>query len=122
MDTGKPWDLRDRTKRFAIRVFRLVQALPRNEAGRVIGRQLLRAGTSVGANYRAAVRPRSQADFIAKMALVEQEADECIYWMELLCELGLVKKERVKPLLQEGDELVAIIVASIKTARNRRKA
>ena len=119
-DADKPWDLKERTRKFAVRVFRLVQALPRTDPGRIVGNQLLRAGTSVGANYGAAVRPRSEADFISKMTLVEEEIDECMYWMELLVETGLVKEDRLAALLAEADELAAIVVASIRTAKRKR--
>src|SRR5437764_7438785 len=83
-------DLKQRTKSYALRVIRLVESLPTSRTADVIGKQLLRAGTAVGANYRAARRSRSPADFIAKLGIVEEEADECLYWMELLVESGLV--------------------------------
>ena len=117
---GRP-DLRERTKQYALRIIRLVEALPDTVVAQVIARQLLRAGTSVGANYRAACRSRSQAEFIAKMGIVEEEADESLYWMELLVESRLVRLEQLAPLMQEGDELVAMTVASIKTARKNRR-
>ena len=113
-------DLKKRTKQFALRVIRLVNSLPRGQVSDVIGRQLLRAGTSVGANYRSANRAKSPADFIAKMSLVEEEADESVYWMELLTEAGLVKAGKLKALVQEAGELVAIAVSSIGTARKRK--
>jgi four helix bundle protein len=113
----KERDLTQRTRKFALRVIRLVEALPKTRTAEVIGKQLLRAGTSVGANYRAACRAKSTRDFIYKMGLVEEEADESLYWMELLLEAGLVKLERLQPLMVEADELIAITVASIKTAR-----
>jgi len=116
----RPHDLRERTKRFACRIIRLVGALPKTAAGRVIGTQLLRAGTSVGANWRAAARARSRAEFVAKLGIVLEEADEVLYWMELLIEADLVKKERVRLLMQEANELTAITVASINTAKRRR--
>ena len=112
-------DLRDRTKAFALRVIRLVESLPKDRTANVIGRQLLRSGTSVGANYRAACRARSSAEFISKMGIVEEECDECVYWMELLVESGIVQQNRVEDLMGEADELVAIVVASIKTARRK---
>jgi four helix bundle protein len=114
-------DLKRRTKAFALRVIKLVEALPKTRTADVIGRQLLRCGTSVGANYRAAARARSTADFIAKMGIVEEEADESLYWMELLVESGLIDAERLAPLMAETNEIVAIIVASINTARHRKK-
>ncbi|MDP6439351.1 MAG: four helix bundle protein [Candidatus Brocadiia bacterium] len=112
----KEEDLKKRTKAFALRVMKLVRALPRNTQGRVIGNQLVRSGTSVGANYRAACRGRSKAEFIAKLGIVEEEAGESAYWMELIIEAGLLKEELVAPLLAEADELVAIIAASRQTA------
>ena len=114
-------DLKDRTKAFALGVVRLVEALPRGRAADVIGKQLLRSATSVGANYRAARRARSRAEFIAKMGIVEEEADECVYWLEILTEANLLKSERVADLMAEANELVAITVASIKTAGKRKK-
>jgi four helix bundle protein len=89
----------------------------RNRTADVIGGQLLRAGTSVGANYRAACRAKSTADFISKLGTVEEEADESLYWMELLIESDLVKKDKLESLMKEGDEIIAIVVSSINTAR-----
>ncbi len=114
-------DLKKRTKAFALQIIKLVESLPRGKTSGVIGGQLLRCGTSVGANYRAACRGRSQADFIAKMGIVEEEADESIYWMELLVEAEIVKPEKVDSLVKEADELLAITVSSIKTARRNKK-
>jgi len=88
----------------------------------VIGKQLLRAGTSVAANYRAACRARSQAEFAAKMGIAEEEADECLFWMELLGESGLVKPQRMDPLMRECEELLAITVSSINTARRKKRS
>lgn len=110
-------ELRVRTKAFALRSIRLAEALPDNGVGRVIKGQLLRCGTSVGANYRAAKRAKSTADFINKMGTVEEEADESMYWMELLVDAGLMKEDLVSTLYQEADEILAMVVASIKTAR-----
>jgi four helix bundle protein len=110
-------DLRNRTKRFALRVIKLVEALPKGKIPDVIGRQLLRSGTSVGANYRAACRAKSAADFISKMGTVEEETDESIYWMELLIDSGLIPQTVVYELQQEGEELLAIVVSSIKTTK-----
>jgi four helix bundle protein len=116
-------DLKQRTKRFALDTIRFFEALPKDETSRVLGRQLLRSGTSVGANYRAAKRAKSNADFINKMTIVEEEADECGYWLELLSESGKVTASKMTSLHREADELVAIAVASINTARrNGRKA
>lgn len=110
-------EMKQRTRAFALRVIRLVEALPKTRTAEVLGKQLLRCGTSVGANYRASCRAKSQADFIAKMGIVEEEADEAIYWIELLVESGAIEKERVANLLDEANQLTAIIVASIRTAR-----
>ena len=114
-------DFKRRTKSFALRVINLVNALPDGRSAEVIGRQLLRSATSVGANYRAACRAKSQADFIAKMGIVEEEADECMYWMELLGETQLAQPEKLQPLMTEADEIVSITVASIRTAKRNRK-
>jgi len=113
-------ELRKRTKAFALRVINLVEALPDNSIWRVIRNQLLRCGTSVGANYRAAKRAKSTADFISKMGTVEEEADESMYWMELIVEAGLMKEELVSDLYREADEILSMVVASIKTARKRK--
>ena len=110
----------NRTKQFAIRVIRLVEALPANIVGRAIANQLVRSGTSVAANYRAACRARSKAEFIAKLGTVEEEADESSFWMELVVEAGLLSSEKVAPLLTEAGELVAIAAASKKTAAGLR--
>src|SRR5438067_8973323 len=115
----KAEDLKRRTKQFALRVLKLVAALPRTLAGKTIGGQLVRSGTSVGANYRAACRARSKLEFIAKIGIVEEEADESAFWMELIIESELMKKELVEPLLQEANELVAIMTASRKSAAGR---
>ena len=110
-------ELKQRTKKFALGIIRLVESLPKNKTAEIIGRQLLRSGTSVGANYRSACRARSTADFIAKMGIVEEEADESIYWMELLIEAGMRPQDKIDPLKGEAGELLAITVSSIKTAR-----
>lgn len=116
-DDMEKQDLKQRTKVFALDVIRFVEALPRGMTCEVLGRQLLRAGTSAGANYRAACRAKSTADFISKMGNVEEEGDDCGYWIELLLEDGKVSHPRATPLLQEANELLAITVASINTAR-----
>lgn len=110
-------DLKLRTKQFALRVIKLVENLPHEQVCRVLGNQLLRAGTSVGANYRAACRSKSTADFIPKMGTVEEEADESSYWMELLVDAGKIKATKTSALMQEAGELTAIAVSSINTAR-----
>lgn len=109
-----------RTKGLALRVIKLVEALPRNPRASVIGRQLLRSGTSVGANYRAACRARSTADMIAKLKIVEEEADETLYWLELLVEADIVPETRLASLMAETDEILSMTVASIKTLRKRK--
>jgi four helix bundle protein len=110
-----------RTFEFGIRCVRLVEALPKTMTAQTIGKQLLRAGTSVGANYRAAVRGRSRADFVSKMGIVEEECDESLHWIDVLVELGLVSQKRVEELRREADEIIAIAVSSIKTARRNSK-
>ena len=112
-------DMKRRTREFALRVIRLTESLPKERTAEVLGRQLLRSGTSVGANYRAACRAKSPRDFISKMGIVEEEADETLYWMELLSEANIIKSEKLAPLMTEVDELLAIMVASIKTAKRR---
>jgi four helix bundle protein len=110
-------DLKKRTKQFGLRVIRLVESLPSGQTAQTIGNQLLRSGMSVGANYRAVCRGRSKADFVAKACISLEEADECLYWIEMLQEAGIVPVERLKDLIKEADELVAIFTASIKTAK-----
>jgi four helix bundle protein len=110
-------NLKQQTKQFALRVIKLVESLPSDQTCRILGKQFLRSGTSVGANYRAACRSKSPADFISKMGTVEEEADESGYWMELLVEAGKVKSAKLSALLQEAGELTAIAVSSINTAR-----
>ncbi len=110
-------EMKARTKRFGLDVIILVTELPRDPVGNVIGRQLVRCATSVGANYRAACRGKSAADFVAKLKIVEEEADESLYWLELLRESRIVPSEILQPLLSEADQLVAITVATIKKKR-----
>jgi four helix bundle protein len=114
-------ELSDRTKQFALRVIRLYSALPKNEIARVLGHQLLRSGTSVGANYREACRGRSNAEMIAKLGIAQQELDESIYWLELLVEAELLTAKRVAALAEEADQLMRIIVASIRTINSRKR-
>ena len=114
-------DFRRRTFQFGIRVIRLTKSLLKTDAARVIGKQLLRCATAVGANYRAAARARSRADFIAKMGIVEEECDETLYWLEMLIELRLINADRSKEIRTEGNEILAIVVASIRTARRNAK-
>ena len=110
---------KQRTKELALRIIKLVESLPKTKTAEVIGRQLLRCATSVGANYRAACRGKSTADVLAKLAIVEEEADETAYWLELLIESGTVDENRIAELLKETNEMTAMIVASIKTLRGR---
>ena len=112
-------ELKKRTKEFALRVIRLVEALPQTQTSQVIGNQLLRSATSVAANYRAVCRARSPADFIHKLGIVEEEADESLFWLEIIVETKLMPANRVQELLLEADELTAIFVASRKTAKGR---
>ncbi|MBI4115468.1 MAG: four helix bundle protein [Candidatus Omnitrophica bacterium] len=110
-------DLKKRTQEFALQVIKLVELLPKSKASDVIGRQLMRSGTSVGANYRAACRAKSQIDFIAKLKIVEEETDEVLYWLELLVASNLVSLDEIQALKKEAEELLAITVASINTTR-----
>jgi len=110
---------KQRTKQLALRVIKAVEVLPKNRTADVLSRQLIRSGTSIGANYRAACRGKSTVDVIAKLRIVEEEADESAYWMELLIESGLLAKARLSELLQETNEIVAMTVASIRTLQKR---
>jgi four helix bundle protein len=112
-------DLKLRTKQYALRVIRLVRSLPQEPVANVIGKQLVRSGTSVGANYRASCRAKSRADFVVKMNIVEEECDESLYWMELLIESGLVTESKLQSLMSEGDEILSIVVRSIQTAKSK---
>jgi len=114
-------DLKARTKKFALRVMKLVDALPRTIQGRAIANQIIRSATSVAANYRAACRARSRAEFIAKIGVVEEEADETAFWLELIIDSALLTEARIRPLLSEAGELVAIMAASRKSALGNRK-
>jgi four helix bundle protein len=109
-----------RTKKFALRIMKLADSLPRSPSGRTLAGQIVRSGTSVAANYRAAGKGRSKAEFIAKLGIAEEEADETQFWLELIIESGVVKENLIQPLLQEARELTAIIAASRKsTAQNK---
>jgi four helix bundle protein len=112
-------DLKDRTKQFAVKVIRIVDKLPRSIAAEVIARQLIRAATSVAANYRAACRGRSKAEFIAKLQIVLEESDEAQYWLEMLLELEALDRQVLQDSIREADELTAIFVSALKTARSR---
>ena len=110
-------DFKLRTRQFALRAIKLVEALPKGRSADVISRQLLRSATSVGANYRAACRARSTAEFLSKMGIVEEEADECVYWLELVADSELLPDTRLQEILDEANQIVAMTIASIKTAR-----
>jgi four helix bundle protein len=118
----QPERLKARTKQFAIRIVRVFKSLPKNDEARIIGKQLLRAGTSVAANYRAACRSRSKAEFISRMSVVVEEADETAFWLELLTETSIISEVRLRDLLTEANELLAIFAASLWTARQKRKS
>ena len=113
-------ELQDRTKKFALRIIRAFARLPKSEEARVLGRQFLRSGTSVAANYRAACRARSAADFISKISVVTEEADETLFWLELVVEAKLVRAETLAPLIAECRELLRIFSASLATAKANR--
>lgn len=114
--------LKDRTKRFALQVIRLCRTLPRSQEATIISRQLLRSSTSVGANYRAVCRARSTADFVSKLGIVLEEADETLFWIELLVESGAAHPEKVASVRREANELVSIFVASLRTAKGLKSA
>ncbi len=113
-------DLKQRTKEFALRIIKLVESLSKSKASDIIGRQLLRSGTSVAANYRSACRAKSRADFISKMGTVEEETDESIFWLEILVDSRIIDEQQVNDLRKEANEILAIIVASINTAKRRK--
>jgi four helix bundle protein len=115
-------EFRKRTFQFGIRCIRLAEALPKSLAAQIIAKQLIRCGTSVGANYRAAVRSKSRADFVAKMGIVEEECDESLFWIEALIELGLITEPRTSELQREANEILAVTISSIKTARRNAKS
>jgi four helix bundle protein len=112
--------LRERTKQFAYRIVKLFRALPKTAEAQIIGRQLLRCGTSVGANYRAVCLSRSHAEFIARIGIVLEEADESVFWLELIGDTGIVSRKRIVDLLREAEELTLIFGASQRTARGRK--
>lgn len=111
-------DLKKRTKKFAIEVIKVADNFPKTNAGFVIGKQVIKSATSIGANYRSACRAKSKADFISKLCIVEEEADETMYWLELAIDLELYDTLKLKNLLKEANEILSIIVASKKTAKN----
>ena len=118
MSLSQAQELKERTKQFAIRVVRLFRSLPKTEEARIIGKQALRSGTSVAANYRAVCRARSKAEFIARIGIVVEEADEAVFWLELLVETAIVSQARMNELLAEANELLAIFGASQRTAKS----
>ena len=113
-------ELQSRTMRFALQVLKLAERLPRTVSGRTISNQIARCGTSVAAIYRAACRGKSRADFISKLGTVEEEADETLFWLEMIEQAGLVPTADLRPLQKEADELTAIVVSSINTARRNK--
>jgi four helix bundle protein len=113
----KAAELKLRTKRFAIRIVKLFRSLPHSPDAQTLGKQVLRSGTSVAANYRAVCRARSKAEFIAKMGVVLEEADETVFWLELLTETGVLRPDRTQELLSESNELLAIFGASLRTSK-----
>ena len=115
-------DLRERTKRLVVRIVRLYRSLPRAEDSRVLGKQVLRSETSIGANYRAACRARSRAEFIAKLGIVLEETDETAFWLELMRETAIFPEAKLDDLMREGNELTAIFVASLHTTKGNTSA
>ena len=114
-------EMKRRTKEFAKEIIRLCRKLPNNREGRLIGDQIFRSGTSVAANYRSACRGRSKAEFISKLSIVEEEADETLFWLEVINEMKIFHYEKLDALMKENDEILAIVVASLKTAKLRKR-
>jgi len=117
----KALELQERTRKLAVRIVRLFRALPNSPEARIIGHQLLRAGTSVAANYRAVCKARSRADFISKLGIVEEEIDETVFWLEFLVDSGVVKRARMIDLINEAKQLAAIFAASRCTAKENNR-
>jgi four helix bundle protein len=117
VDMNPPDDLKERTKLFALRIVKLYQSLPKSQEALILGKQLLRSGTSIGANYRAASRARSRAEFVAKLGIVLEEADETEFWLELITEAGIFSESKMRELRKEATELVSIFVASVRSAK-----
>ena len=113
-------EMKRRTKEFAKEIIRLCRKLPNNREGRLIGDQIFRSGTSVAANYRSACRARSKAEFISKLSIVEEEADETLFWLEVIKEMKIFQYEKLDAIMQENDEILAIVVVSLKTAKLRK--
>ena len=114
-------EMKRRTKEFAKKIIELCRALPNNREGRLIGNQVFKSGTSIAANYRAACRGRSKAEFVSKLGIVLEEGDETLFWLELINEMEICDENLVPSLMQECDELVAIVVSSIKTAKQEKR-
>ena len=117
-----PEEMKRRTAALGLGIIRFAEDLPRDRAAEILARQLIRCGTSVGANHRAACRARSTAEFVAKLGIVEEEADEVGYWLQLLCDAGIVPNEHAQPLIDEASQIVSIVVASIRTARHNSRS
>ena len=113
-------EMKKRTKEFAKRIIKLCRALPNSREGRLIGDQLFRAGTYTAANYRSACRARSKAEFVSKLGIVEEEADESLLWLEIIEEMKIIKPHLIKSLIKEADEILSIVVATIKTAKKKK--
>ena len=113
-------EMKRRTKEFAKEIIRLCRKLPGNREGRLIGDQIFRSGTSIAANYRSACRARSKAEFISKLSIVEEEADETLFWLEVIKEMKIFQYEKIDTLMKENDEILSIVVASIKTAKKNK--
>jgi four helix bundle protein len=114
-------EMKRRTKEFAKEIIKLCRSLPKNREGRLIGEQIFRSGTSIAANYRAACRARSTAEFISKMGIVEEEADETLFWLEIIQEMDVMKTELLQAIIKENNEIISIVVSSIKTAKQKRQ-
>jgi len=110
-------ELQERTRKFALRIVKLFRLLPKTDGARILGQQLLRSGTSIGANYRAACRARSRAEFVAKLGIVQEEADETAFWLELMRDAGIFPEAKLREIVQEAKELVAIFVSSVRTQK-----
>ena len=113
-------EMKQRTKDFAKEIIELCRNLPNNREGRLIGDQIFRSGTSVAANYRSACRARSKAEFISRLSVVEEEADETLFWLEVIKEMKIFQYSKIDALMKENDEIIAIVVASIRTAKKRK--
>jgi len=117
-----PEDLQARTRSFALRIIKLFRSLPRTDEARILGKQLLRSGTSIGANYRAASRARSRAEFVAKLGIVLEEADETVFWLELMRDAAIFPDQKMHDLVMEANEIVSIFVTSVRSTKESRPA